>query len=448
LKLKRQWELKIGSGTIDCAIDSTQSIIAAGDVNGKIFICDTDGIKKEELNVDMPIWGIDISIALNLIAVGTASKSPYKGELVLFKEKNILFKKTFNSPVWDVKIIEKHRIVIASTWDDGLFIYNLDSGKMRICDLKGSLFGITHCDDTLYVVASNTGIYKLDLSNEVEPEFIIEEKNICYNACLDKTTKTLYVGSNSNTLLKANIHSIASHKVYSTLSKQICGLATWKENLVTGDLAGNLYIGKIHNFLIPLLYRKFNDSIWNIECIEKNEQLLIACGDGVLYSYKIIEEETSYWNLENLPFDESYLKGVKIFINYAKEDREVVINLYNALLAIGCSPWLDEFNILPGQNWRFETNSAIKGSDFILICLSSASVAKKGYVQKEIKIALDVIDLLPENKIFIIPLKLDECIVPESLGDWQAVDLYSTNGFQKFIYSIYIDRMKNGNIMN
>ena len=73
----------------------------------------------------------------------------------------------------------------------------------------------------------------------------------------------------------------------------------------------------------------------------------------------------------------------------------------------------------------------MRSSEVILICLSRNSVNKEGYVQKEIKRALQVAEEKPEGTIFVIPVKLDDCKVPESLRRWHYVDLLEDNGYAK-----------------
>ncbi len=445
---KKDWTIEIGSGVIDCCSNRGGDVVIAGDITGKFILCNCDGKILLENKVELPIWGVDFSTQLDVVAIGTASKSPLKGELIVFKQNEIIFKHSLSSPVWDVKIIENLQLVVASTWKDGLIIYSLLSQTFTSYSFEESLFGLAYEGSNLYIVASEKGVYKFDLDSQEPPILIYDERTCCYNIYHNEIERVLYVGSNSNTLSKIDLVNTKNSKTYITLSRQISAISHFGENIITGDLSGNLYVNKINDFLAPIYYQKLEDAIWNLQFISDSKKLLIANGNGFLECYSLSESEYSYWNFESLPFDEKHLKGIKIFINYAKEDKDSVLKLYTALHTIGCTPWMDEFNILPGQNWKYETTKAIEEADFILICLSSFSVAKKGYVQKEIKIALDIIDLLPQNKVFIIPIKLDECNVPDNLKDWQAVDLFAPNGFQKFVYSIFIDRIKYQSILN
>ena len=67
-----------------------------------------------------------------------------------------------------------------------------------------------------------------------------------------------------------------------------------------------------------------------------------------------------------------------VFLCHAKEDLQFVRSLYHRLKQENLTPWLDEIDIFPGQNWDIEIQRAIKKTDFALICLSSISVQKKG----------------------------------------------------------------------
>ena len=132
-----------------------------------------------------------------------------------------------------------------------------------------------------------------------------------------------------------------------------------------------------------------------------------------------------------------------IFLCHAKEDIQFVKSLYHRLKQENLSPWLDEINILPGQKWDLEIQRAIKKTDFALICLSKISVQKQGYLNKEIKWALDRQSEMPEGDIFVIPVKIEPCNLEHRLSDIHSVDLFEENGFEKLIQSIRYQKNKN-----
>ena len=103
----------------------------------------------------------------------------------------------------------------------------------------------------------------------------------------------------------------------------------------------------------------------------------------------------------------------------------MVRELYQRLLNESwIDPWLDEEKLLPGQDWDFEIEKTVEAADVVLVCLSSHSVSKEGYVQRELKFALDIALEKPEGTIFVIPLRLDDCLVPRRLRSWQYVDYF------------------------
>ena len=118
-------------------------------------------------------------------------------------------------------------------------------------------------------------------------------------------------------------------------------------------------------------------------------------------------------------------RKLRVFLCHASQDKPVVRELYRQLLVEEwIDPWLDEERLLPGQNWDFEIEKAVEIADVIVVCLSCQSVTKQGYVQKEIKSALNVAFFMPEETIYIVPLRLDECSLPRSLQSIQYIDFF------------------------
>lgn len=122
---------------------------------------------------------------------------------------------------------------------------------------------------------------------------------------------------------------------------------------------------------------------------------------------------------------------LRAFLCHSSGDKAAVRDLYDRLKADGFDPWLDEESLLPGQDWALEIPKAVRASHVVIVCLSKSSITKEGFVQKEIKYAMDVADEKPEGTIFIIPLRLEDCDAPERLGRWHRVDLFDKRGYEK-----------------
>ncbi len=118
----------------------------------------------------------------------------------------------------------------------------------------------------------------------------------------------------------------------------------------------------------------------------------------------------------------------RVFISYAHEDIDSALKIYEQLKAIeGVDPWFDKESLLPGIKWRPAIKKAIRESDFFLALLSQRSISKRGYVQTEMKEALEIWDQFPEDKAFLIPIRLEDCYPSyEKLREVQYQDFFLT----------------------
>jgi tetratricopeptide (TPR) repeat protein len=125
-----------------------------------------------------------------------------------------------------------------------------------------------------------------------------------------------------------------------------------------------------------------------------------------------------------------------VFLCHSSGDKQPVRKLYERLKSDGVYPWLDNVNLLPGQEWRKEIKKEVRKTHVVIVCLSNESINKTGFVQKEIKLALDIADEQPEDTIFIIPLKLEECDLPQRLSQLQWVNLFENSGYQRLMFAL------------
>ena len=114
-----------------------------------------------------------------------------------------------------------------------------------------------------------------------------------------------------------------------------------------------------------------------------------------------------------------------VFISYASEDREMAARIVEALRAYNIQVWFDQDCLIAGRNWGMELEKAISSCRYFLAILSTRAITKRGVVQKEIRQALDVLKEFPIGDVYVIPVRLDDCILSfGELRDIQWVDMF------------------------
>lgn len=128
----------------------------------------------------------------------------------------------------------------------------------------------------------------------------------------------------------------------------------------------------------------------------------------------------------------------QIFISYARENKKKAEELYQVFLKAGFRPWMDIKDLLPGEKWATSIQRAIRNSDFFLALFSKDSIGKRGFLQKEFRQALDIWQEMLEEDIYFIPVRLDECEIPDRFREFQWLDLITEDDLLKLTNTISV----------
>jgi hypothetical protein len=125
----------------------------------------------------------------------------------------------------------------------------------------------------------------------------------------------------------------------------------------------------------------------------------------------------------------------KIFLSYSRESRAKVGSLHERLSGAAFKPWMDLMNLQPGEEWEEATKKALQDSDFFLACLTKNSVYGEGFFKRELEWALE--ENGRKRGIYLIPVRLEACEVPDSLNKFQWVDLYKRGGWERLLKALH-----------
>ena len=103
----------------------------------------------------------------------------------------------------------------------------------------------------------------------------------------------------------------------------------------------------------------------------------------------------------------------------------MALRIYDDLARLGFHPWIDIRDLRGGQEWKPAILDALRHSSNCIAVISRNSVSKKGYVQRELREAIEILAEYPPDGIFLIPVRADGSKPRhERLRDLNWVDLF------------------------
>ena len=129
-----------------------------------------------------------------------------------------------------------------------------------------------------------------------------------------------------------------------------------------------------------------------------------------------------------------------VFLSYAREDLSSAQKLCSDLRHNGVSVWLDEDQLFVGEKWITTIREQINNTTFFLALISSNSINKQGFVQKEIEQAINVQKDKYMNDIFILPVRIDDCNIPyPELSNVNYIDIFPDydKGLNKLVKTLW-----------
>lgn len=129
-------------------------------------------------------------------------------------------------------------------------------------------------------------------------------------------------------------------------------------------------------------------------------------------------------------------RSLQLFLAASPANTAAVRQLYAQLKDAGFTPWFEEEDLLPGQQPKQAIPRAVRNADVVIVCLSQTAISQAGQVHKQIGLALDVADEQPEGAIFLIPLRLEACEIPDRLRHLKPVDLFEAGGYERLLRAL------------
>src|SRR5262249_4639030 len=125
-------------------------------------------------------------------------------------------------------------------------------------------------------------------------------------------------------------------------------------------------------------------------------------------------------------------RPLRVFLAHSSGDKAYVRAIHQLLRLAGFDPWLDEEQLVAGQNWESEIEKAVERADAIAIFLSERAVNKAGYLHKELALALKAAERQPEGALYRVPIRLDATEPPRMLRHLRWIDVQGVDRVDNF----------------
>ena len=112
----------------------------------------------------------------------------------------------------------------------------------------------------------------------------------------------------------------------------------------------------------------------------------------------------------------------RLFISYSHKDSELVTSIVRKLALSGYKIWMDDKDIVPGDNYILKIAEGVHRSDVYVIFLTKAST-DSNYVTAELSYAVK--RAIEEPQFKIIPILLEKVSIPDIISHLDYIDATS-----------------------
>jgi hypothetical protein len=131
----------------------------------------------------------------------------------------------------------------------------------------------------------------------------------------------------------------------------------------------------------------------------------------------------------------------RVFLSYSRRDQDEVAEVHRMLTDARANLWIDRKNILGGARWQRSIERQMRRSRQVLIFLSSKGIERGGFFWIEIGLATSLADKNRKDG-FLIPVKLEDCELPEILMPYNCINYHLPGGREKLIEALKLDPAK------
>lgn len=118
--------------------------------------------------------------------------------------------------------------------------------------------------------------------------------------------------------------------------------------------------------------------------------------------------------------------SLSVFLSYSTADVETVRQIEKLLAEVDIETWFDRASLVGGQPWQQLVETALADTDLVVACVSPRALERKGFFLEEVALARRLAGA--DADLDIVPLRLAETPLPETIADLHWVDFFVETG--------------------
>ncbi|WP_255991097.1 methyltransferase domain-containing protein [Chitinolyticbacter albus] len=281
------WSRSLGAAIICVATTPTAMLVAAASIDRKVALFSETGELQWKHTLDSEAWAVAISADESRVAVGTATKQPSSGAILVFdRAGNELWRVQLDAPVWSVALSDDGKRLVAGCWNNQVYVFQETDGRFqefaRARVGEAGVYGVSMSasGDRILAAAYDSSVTLFDGNMNVVAEHACDTG--AYHTALSRDGAWGVIGLRDGRAMFLNPRQNQPARYTEVISQRpICGAAVSSRGTAAlGSFDGRAYVVNSEGRLLWSV--DAGGEVWATAMSSDGSLLIIGSGDGTL----------------------------------------------------------------------------------------------------------------------------------------------------------------------
>ncbi|WP_051709869.1 methyltransferase domain-containing protein [Andreprevotia chitinilytica] len=279
------WSRSLGSAIICVAATPHATLVAAASIDRNVALFSDAGELQWKRTLDSEAWAVAISADESRIVVGTATKQPSSGTILVFDRAGTeLWRLELEAPVWSVALSDDGKRLVAGSWDNQAYVFEEVDGQFqefaRVKLGESGVYGVSMSatGDRILAAAYDSSVTLFDGQMNVLVQHACSTG--AYHTALSRDGAWGVVGLRDGRAMVIHPQQTQAAQYTEVISlRPICGAAVSSRGIAAlGSFDGLAYVVNCEGRLLWSL--EAGGEVWATALSSDGSLVIIGSGDG------------------------------------------------------------------------------------------------------------------------------------------------------------------------